>query len=237
MLTILYSFIVLVLLEVILGLDNLIFLALLVDKLPKNQQAKARRLGLLLAWTMRLLLLCSAVWIVHLVKPLWQIGVWSFSGRDIFLLIGGLFLITKATQEIHYEVEDNEVALLPTIKPHSSMRFIIMQIAFMDIIFSFDSVLTVVGLTTNIWVMFAAMTMAIIVMIYASKPVGILIEKHPTIKMLALSFLILIGILLLADAFAFHIPRGYLYFAMSFSLGVEILNILKRSHKRRYKKI
>lgn len=231
-LALLSSFIALVLLEIILGLDNLIFLSLLVDKLPKQKRSRARRIGLTLAWITRLLLLSSAVLIVHLTHPLWVIGSWSFSLRDLFLFIGGLFLIGKATQEIHDEVEATE-ASHPSEKREAKLRTIVIQIALMDIIFSFDSVLTAVGLTSNVWVMFIAMTFAIVVMLYASAPIGGLIEKHPTIKMLALSFLILIGTLLLADAFSFHVPRGYLYFAMGFALGVESLNILKQSRRQR----
>ncbi len=228
------SLLALVILEVILGIDNLVFLSILTEKLPVEQRRAGRRWGLTFAWVTRLMLLLGAVWLVKLNHPLIQWDDFHFSIRDLFLLAGGLFLITKATQEIHLEVSDEEdtVAIDPK-KKAVSMKMVVTQVALMDIIFSLDSVLTAVGLTHRYWVMAVAITIAILVMIFASEPVSYFIEKHPTVKMLALSFLILIGMVLIADGFSFHVPRGYIYFAMGFSLGVEALNLLRGSKRRK----
>lgn len=232
---IIVSIIALVILEVVLGIDNLVILSILTEKLPYEKRKKARRWGLTFAWVTRLLLLGSAVYMVKLVKPLVIIGTFSFSARDIFLCLGGAFLIWKATDEIHQDVVDEPLVEPVSKKIYSAATFrgVIIQIALLDVIFSLDSVLTAVGLTTRFWVMALAITFAIIIMIYASEPVSDFISKNPTIKMLALSYLILIGTVLVADGFSFHIPRGYLYFAMGFSLGVESLNLIKRSRKMR----
>ncbi len=228
------SLITLTILEIVLGIDNIIFLAIISQKLPVHQQRKARQMGLTLAWVTRLLLLASAVWITQLTFPLFHIFDKGFSARDLFLLVGGLFLIAKATQEIHAEVEpeaDEKTAKPPTKKHY--FGFVIAQIAILDIIFSLDSVLTAIGLTQHFWLMAVAITIAIITMIFASEPLSRFVARHPTIKMLALSFLILIGMVLIADSFEFHIPRGYVYFALSFSIFIELLNMLRR--KRRVK--
>ena len=233
-LDILISLLVLVVLEIVLGIDNLVFLAILTEKLPKEQRKKARRLGLTFAWVTRLMLLASAVWLAKLSKPLFSVAQFSFSARDIFLLVGGMFLITKATQEINYAMvgmHDEKVSSKPKIP--ISMQAVVLQIALMDIIFSLDSVLTAVGLTDRFFVMATAISIAILVMIFASEPVSRFINKHPTLKMLALSFLILIGTLLVADSFSFHIPRGYVYFAMGFSLSVEILNLIVQARSKK----
>lgn len=231
------SLIALVILEIVLGIDNLVILSILTEKLPKEKRKRARRLGLTFAWMTRLLLLGSAVYMVRLVKPLVTIGSLTFSIRDIFLLLGGAFLIWKATDEIHQDIMDEPLATPIVEKTHSAVTFkkVVMQVALLDIIFSLDSVLTAVGLTSEFWVMATAITCAILIMIYASEPVSEFISKHPTVKMLALSYLILIGTVLIADGFSFHVPRGYLYFAMGFSLGVESLNLFKRSRKKRKK--
>lgn len=231
---ILISLIVLVILEIILGIDNLIFLSILTQKLPTHYRRKARRLGLMVAWISRLVLLFFAIWIVHLQKPIFHFLDWSVSPRDLFLLLGGVFLIAKATEEIHGEVA-NEKFAPKTLAGGNSVQFfrVVLQIGMLDIIFSFDSILTAVGLTEHFWVMASAITIAIAVMIYAAEFVTEIIRKYPTIKMLALSFLILIGMVLIADGFSFHIPRGYVYFAMGFSLSVETLNLYKRSKQRR----
>lgn len=229
---ILLSFITLTVLEIVLGIDNLVFLAIITQKLPQHQQKRARQIGLTLAWVMRLLLLASAVWISQLTQPLFLLFEMGFSGRDIFLLIGGLFLIGKATQEIHNELEssDHPDQQLPTACQQFS--WIIAQIVMLDIIFSLDSVLTAIGLTQRFWLMALAITIAIVVMIFASEPLSKFVEDHPSIKMLALSFLILIGMVLIADASEVHIPRGYIYFAMGFSLMVEFLNLIRgKRHK------
>lgn len=229
------SLLALIILEIILGVDNLVFLSILTEKLPESQRKKARRWGLTFAWMTRLLLLASAVWIVKLTTPFISIGDFSYSVRDVFLLLGGGFLIAKATQEIHYEVAEGEAELREIQPAVVTFKGVIIQVALMDIIFSLDSVLTAIGLTTRFWVMAVAISCAIIVMIYASEPVSQFIEKHPTVKMLALSFLILIGMVLVADSFAFHVPRGYVYFAMGFSLGVEALNLVKRARRQKNK--
>ncbi len=231
------SLLALIILEIVLGIDNLVFLAILTERLPQESRKRARRWGLTFAWMTRLLLLASAVWLVRLTAPLIVLGDLSLSARDLFLLFGGTFLIAKATQEIHREVEPDtmEQKVRHFSVPVASFYGVILQIGIMDIIFSLDSVLTAVGLTPYFWVMATAITIAIMIMIWASEPVSAFIEKHATIKMLALSFLILIGMLLVADGFSFHMPRGYIYFAMGFSLGVEGLNGLRR--KRQNKKI
>lgn len=234
---VLLSLVALIILEIVLGIDNLVFLSILTEKLPREQRRSARRWGLMFAWVTRLLLLASAVWLTKLTQPLLSWGEFTFSIRDLFLFLGGGFLIAKATQEIHFEVSEGEEAALLKEQAKASFYRVIIQVALMDIIFSLDSVLTAIGLTTYFWVMATAITITILVMIYASEPVSRFIDQHPTIKMLALSFLILVGMVLIADSFSFHIPRAYVYFAMGFSLGVEALNHMKRSrqHKRKRK--
>ncbi len=227
------SLLALIILEIILGIDNLVFLSILTEKLPREKRKKARRWGLTFAWMTRLMLLGSAVWFVKLTHPLFTIGNTTFSLRDIFLFAGGAFLIAKATQEIHGEVGDEESARSEFGVPMATFKGVVTQVALMDIIFSLDSVLTAVGLTSRFWVMALAITLAIVVMIYASESVSRFIEKYPSIKMLALSFLILIGTVLVADSFAFHVPRGYIYFAMGFSLSVESLNLIRQSRRNR----
>jgi len=233
---ILSSLLALIILEIILGVDNLVFLSILSEKLPKEKRKKARRWGLTFAWVTRLMLLASAVWLAKLTKPFITLGSFHYSVRDVFLFVGGAFLIAKATQEIHYEVAEGEAELRKSNSSTATFRSVVIQVGLMDIIFSLDSVLTAIGLTTRLWVMSLAITIAILVMIYASEPVSDFIEKFPTVKMLALSFLILIGMVLIADSFSFHVPRGYIYFAMGFSLGVESLNLLRYAHRKQKKK-
>ncbi|WP_131783026.1 TerC family protein [Legionella gresilensis] len=232
---ILLSLSALIILEIVLGIDNLVFLSILTEKLPVEQRRSARRWGLTFAWMTRLALLASAVWLVKLTTPLIELGNFSLSVRDIFLFVGGGFLIVKATQEIRQEVGEDASEIKEMKNRLVTFRSVVIQVGIMDIIFSLDSVLTAIGLTTRLWVMAIAITCAILVMIYASEPVSRFIDKHPTIKMLALSFLILIGMVLIADSFKFHIPRAYIYFAMGFSLSVEGLNLLKHSRKNRQK--
>lgn len=231
-----FSILALIILEIVLGIDNLVFLSILTEKLPREQRKRARRWGLTFAWVTRLILLASAVGLTKLTKPLFSIMSFNFSAHDIFLFAGGAFLIAKATQEIHDEVGESETDMKNTALPKITFQRVVIQVALMDVIFSLDSVLTAIGLTQHFTIMAIAITGAILVMIYASEPVGLFIETHPTIKMLALSFLILIGTLLIADSFSYHIPRGYLYFAMSFSLSVELLNILSRARRRKKQK-
>lgn len=222
----------LTLLEVILGIDNLVFLAIVTQKLPKHQQKKARKIGLTFAWMTRLLLLASAVWLTKLTTPLISVFSMDFSGRDLFLLGGGLFLLAKATQEIHIEIDPRrEKPTKGSTSKVSKFSMAIAQIAILDIIFSLDSVLTAIGLTQRFWLMAVAITIAIIAMLFASEPLSRFIERHPTLKMLALSFLILIGMVLIADGLSFHIPRGYIYFAMGFSIGIECLNMIRRKDR------
>ncbi len=230
-LDIIVSLLVLTILEVILGIDNLVFLALISQNLPKSLQPKARRWGLTFAWVTRLILLASAVWLTKLTRTLFSIFNTAFSIRDLFLIGGGLFLLAKATQEIHHELEvkPKRKTAISRLKQFS---FVVAQIALLDIIFSLDSVLTAIGLTKRYWLMVVAITIAIITMIFASEPLSRFIEKYPTLKMLALSFLMLIGMVLIADGFEYHIPRGYLYFAMAFSIGVEFLNLLRQKRRR-----
>jgi predicted tellurium resistance membrane protein TerC len=224
------SFVTLTILEIVLGIDNLVFLAIISQKLPKEQQKSARRLGLTFAWVTRLMLLASAVWLVKLTTPLFTLWDYSFSGRDLFLFAGGLFLLTKATQEIHNELDPLSTEEKAISSKVQTFSFVVAQIAVLDIIFSLDSVLTAIGLTQRFWLMAVAITIAIIMMLFASEPLSRFVERHPSIRMLALSFLILIGMVLIADSFQTHIPRGYIYFAMGFSLFVETMNLYR--HKR-----
>ncbi|OGT30086.1 MAG: hypothetical protein A3E87_09865 [Gammaproteobacteria bacterium RIFCSPHIGHO2_12_FULL_35_23] len=227
MIDIVVSLITLTILEVVLGIDNLVFIAIISQRLPKPIQSRARKVGLTLAWVTRLILLASAVWITKLIFPLFSIFNMTFSIRDLFLILGGLFLLAKSTEEIHIEIEP-KTEIKKTSKGPSGFMMIVTQIAILDVIFSLDSVLTAIGLTQRYWLMAVAITIAIVTMVFASEPLSRFIARHPTVKMLALSFLILIGMVLIADGFEFHVPRGYIYFAMGFSLFVEFLNILRR---------
>lgn len=228
------SIIALIILETVLGIDNLVILSILTEKLPVNKRKKARQWGLTFAWVSRLFLLSFAVYLNRLTTPIIQIYDLSISFRDIFLFLGGCFLIWKATDEIHHEVTEEPLVEPITTKVRSTHTFnlIVFQIAIMDVIFSLDSVLTAVGLTPHFWVMAFSISCAILIMLFASEMTSQFILKHPTIKMLALSFLILIGMMLIADSFSFHVPRGYVYFAMGFSLGVETLNLIRKSRKK-----
>ena len=228
---VLISLLTLTFLEVILGIDNLVFISIAVNRLAINKQKFARRLGLLLALATRLLLLASVLWMIKLTRPLFTVMGVAFSVRDLFLIGGGLFLLYKSTFEIHTEVE-GKVGVLKGY--FSSIFMVVIQIAVLDIIFSLDSVFTAVGMTQNYWIMATAITITIIAMLFASEPLSAFVTKRPTVKMLALSFLLLIGTVLIADGFHFHVPRQYIYFALTFSLLVEMLNTL-RARKRRKK--
>ncbi|MBK7643406.1 MAG: TerC family protein [Planctomycetes bacterium] len=215
------------LLEIVLGIDNIVFLSILSAKLPPEQRAKGRRVGLALAMLMRIGLLLSLSWVMRLVEPLFSPFGHSLSGRDLILLGGGLFLIGKATFEIHERLEGPEHG--PIAKGgHASFRSIIVQIMLLDIIFSLDSVITAVGMAQHLWVMITAVVLAVGAMMLFAGAVGEFVERHPTIKVLALSFLILIGVMLVAEGLGQHIEKGYVYFAMAFSLGVELLNLRMR---------
>ncbi len=239
----------LIALEVILGIDNLIFIAILSNKLPEHQQSKARRIGLALALIMRIGLLMLIGWIVTLQTPLFDLGIagepgpygeptfeTAFSGRDLILLAGGLFLLWKATKEIHHsmEPEDNSGDLLdktPDMAKAATATFgaVIAQIVAIDIVFSVDSILTAVGMTDHVPIMIAAVVITVGVMMIAADPLARFIEQNPTLVMLALAFLVMIGLVLIADGFGFHVPKGYIYVAMGFSVGVEILNMVQRN--------
>lgn len=225
------NLLVLTLVEIVFGVDNLIFIALMSHKLPVAQQKIARRSGLLLALLMRIALLSMAYWLIHLTTPLFSIRWlhWSmdFSGRDLFLIIGGLFLLYKATNELHSEFKTAaEKEAAPAVR--KKMGSVIIQIMILDIVFSLDSVITAVGMTSQFWIMVTAIVIAVIAMIFLSEPLAHFIEKHPTIRILAFSFLLMVGMVLVADGVGLHIPRGYVYFAIGFSMLVEILNLLLR---------
>lgn len=216
----------LALLEIVLGVDNVIFLSIVTSRLPAEQQPSARRIGLLLALAGRILLLFALSWIIGLTAPFFEIFTQEISWRDIILAVGGLFLIYKATSEIHRMLEGNEGG---HGNPGAALfASVLVQIFLLDLIFSLDSVLTPVGMADDIEIMIAAIVIAIGVMLLAAEPMSAFVHKHPTVKMLALSFLLLIGVALIADALEFHIPRGFLYFGIAFATGVEILNLLAR---------
>ena len=224
------SLLTLTVLEIVLGIDNIIFLSLTANRLPEAKRPLARRIGLGLALVLRILLLSSIVWITHMSKPLFTVFGEGFSWKDIVFLGGGMFLLTKSTREIHgmVEGEDHEHR-----SRGATMLSVILQIAMFDIVFSIDSVVTAVGVAEHLPVMIAAVVIAMLVMMLASGTVADFVDSHPTVKMLALSFLLLIGTSLIADAMHFHIPRGYLYFAVAFSGLVEFLNQRVAARKRR----
>ena len=213
-------------LEIVLGIDNVIFISILVGKLPKPQQPKAQRIGLALAMVMRIGLLVSLAWMVKLTAPLFTVLREEISGRDLILLIGGVFLIFKATREIHERLEGEEGHASARVA--ASFASVIVQIMLLDIVFSLDSVITAVGMANHIPVMIIAVVAAVGVMMFAARPIGEFVAEHPTIKVLALSFLLLIGVSLIAEGLDRHIPKGYIYFAMAFSVFVEMLNLRMR---------
>ncbi len=212
-------------LEMVLGIDNVIFISILAGKLPPEQRDRARRLGLLAAMGMRILLLLSIAWLVRLTAPLFTMPVIDhpFSGRDLVLLAGGLFLMAKSVNEIHDRLEGEEGHA--SAKVAATFGGVILQIMVIDIVFSLDSVITAVGMTSHVWVMVTAVVISVLFMLWFSKPVSEFVERHPTVKMLALSFLLLIGVMLVADGLGRHVPKGYIYFAMGFSVMVEMLNL------------
>lgn len=220
------AFLTLVALELVLGVDNVIFISILAGKLPLNEQQRARTTGIALAVVTRLLLLISLRWIIGLEETLFSVGEFGVSGRDLILLGGGLFLIAKSTHEIHQKLEGVEGESSARVR--ASFWSVIFQIMLLDIVFSLDSVITAVGMVDELWIMIAAVIIAAVVMIFTSTPLGNFVERHPTIKMLALSFLLMIGFTLIVEGFHQHIPKGYIYFAMGFSVLVEILNLRLR---------
>ncbi len=220
------AFATLLLLEVVLGIDNIVFISILAGKLPAAEQARARTTGLALAMVMRVLLLLSIAWMARLTAPLFAVVDYEISGRDLILIAGGLFLLAKSTFEIHDKLEGEEGG--QSARVAASFSAVIVQILLLDIVFSLDSVITAVGMTDKIPIMVAAVVVAVILMMFFAGPISRFVEQHPTVKMLALSFLLLIGVTLVAEGLEFHIPRGYVYFAMAFSLGVELLNLRLR---------
>ena len=218
------SLVTLTVMEIVLGIDNLIFIAILAGRLPPVQQAPARQIGLSLALGTRLALLATIAWIVQLTYPIFSIAGHAFSWRDLIMIGGGLFLVYKGTVEIHHRTEQEAE---PSAKPtHAGFVSTVAQIIVIDIVFSLDSVITAVGMADDLPVMMAAVIIAVIVMLIAAGPLSNFIARHPTIKMLALAFLLLIGMTLMADGFGFHVPKGYIYAAMAFSAAVETLNLL-----------
>ncbi|HVN37247.1 MAG TPA: TerC family protein [Myxococcota bacterium] len=213
-------------LEIVLGIDNIVFISILVGKLPPDRRARARRIGLLLAMGMRIALLLVITWVMGLTQPLVTLFEHAFSGRDAILLVGGLFLVAKATWEIHDKLEgagEGHEGAAPARR--AGYGAILVQIMLLDIVFSLDSVITAVGMARHLGVMIAAVVIAVLVMLVFAGAIGAFIERHPTVKMLALSFLLLIGVVLIADGFGQHVSKGYIYFAMAFSLFVELLNL------------
>ena len=225
------SLLTLTALEIVLGIDNLIFIAILADRLPEGQRGRARRLGLSLALFVRLALLASISWIFGLTAPLFELFGQAFSWRDLILIGGGLFLLFKGTREIHERIEgeDEDEA---RAGGRASFAGVIAQILVLDIVFSLDSVITAVGMANHLWVMATAVIIAVLIMLLAAGPVSSFVNRHPTVKMLALSFLLLIGMTLLADGVGFHLPKGYIYAAIAFSLLVETLNQLAARRRR-----
>jgi predicted tellurium resistance membrane protein TerC len=213
-------------LEIVLGIDNIIFISILVGRLPESKRNFARRTGIMLAMVTRLVLLFSIAWVVTLTEPLFSIFSKSISGKDIIMLGGGLFLIAKSTHEIHMSLEGAEEKKLT--QAAMSLGTVLFQIAVLDLIFSLDSVITAVGLAKHISIMAIAIVVSVLIMLFAAEAIGNFVDKHPTIKMLALSFLIMVGFTLIAEGFGVHVPKGYIYFAMIFSVAVEMLNLRVR---------
>lgn len=223
-------------LEIVLGIDNIIFISIMAGRLPKEQQARARQVGLGLALFMRLALLASIAWIVTLTEPLFSLGAYAVSMRDLILLLGGLFLLYKGTNEIHHTMEGQDEAV-GTGRKTLTFGAVIIQILILDIVFSLDSVITAVGMANELPVMMLAVIIAVGVMLFAAGPTSRFVQEHPTVKMLALSFLILVGVALVADGLHFHIPKGYLYFAIAFSVAVEALNLAAARRRRRQNQV
>jgi predicted tellurium resistance membrane protein TerC len=213
----------LTMLEIVLGIDNVIFISILAGKLPPDQQKKARNIGLAGALVTRILLLLSLAWIIKLTAPLFTVMGVGISGRDLILIAGGLFLMAKATHEIHDKLEGEEGGTSKKVAP--TLTAVIVQIMLLDIVFSLDSVITAVGMAKHLGVMITAVIIAVIIMLVSAGSISAFVDRHPTVKMLALSFLLLIGMTLIAEGLDFHIPKGYIYFAMGFSVFVELLNV------------
>ena len=228
------ALVTLIVMEVVLGIDNLVFISILTNKLPEEQRRPARNIGIALALVLRLALLGTAAWIVHLTDPVFEVFGHAFSWKDMILIAGGLFLVWKATKEIHHNVdpeEKNEDFIASTAT--NTLASAIGQILLLDLVFSIDSIITAVGMTPHLPIMVVAVVFAVTVMLFAAGPLSAFIEKNPTIVMLALGFLLMIGMTLIADGFGYHVPKGYIYAAMGFSALVEMLNMLARNAKQR----
>ena len=225
------AFATLTALELVLGIDNIIFISILVDKLPKHQRERARKIGLFMAMFMRIGLLMVLAWIVGLVAPLFTVFNQAISGRDLILILGGLFLIWKSTGEIHQSLEGAEEHASGVVK--ATFAAVILQIMIVDLVFSLDSIITAVGMVDDLRVMIAAVIVSVALMMLFASPIGRFVSDHPTIKMLALSFLVVVGVVLVAEGFGHHVPKGYVYFGMAFSLGVEMLNIHMRKRAKK----
>ena len=222
------AFATLTLLEIVLGIDNIVFISILAGKLPADQQKRARTVGLALAMITRVLLLLALSWMVKLTTPLFEVMDHGLSGRDLILIGGGLFLVAKSTREIHHKLEGEDRT---EVGGHPSFRSVIIQILLLDIVFSLDSVITAVGMVDEVGVMIAAVIVAVGVMLVSAGTIGRFVDRHPTVKMLALSFLLLIGVTLIAEGFGQHVSKGYIYFAMGFSVFVEMLNLKLQKKK------
>ncbi|HYD31339.1 MAG TPA: TerC family protein [Azospirillaceae bacterium] len=227
------SLLTLTALEIVLGIDNIIFISIMASKLPLERQAAARKVGLALALITRLILLASIAWVVGLTQPFFEIQGFALSWRDIILIVGGLFLMAKGTTEIHHTIEGKADEGPAGGKPAATFNAVVVQIMILDIVFSLDSVITAVGMAQELSIMVAAVIIAMMVMLFASGPVSAFVNRHQTVKMLALSFLLLVGVALVADGLHFHIPKGYLYFAIAFSVVVEALNLAASARRRR----
>jgi len=220
------ALVTLTVLEIVLGVDNIVFISILASKLPRQQQASARRAGLVAAMLTRIALLLSLAWLIRVTRPLFSLFGHAFSGRDLLFLAGGLFLLAKATTEIHDRLEGKEGHASARVPP--SFVAVIVQIMLLDVVFSLDSVITAVGMANQLAVMITAVVLAVAVMLWSAGPISEFVQRHPTVKMLALSFLLLIGLALVAEGFGQHISKGYIYFAMGFSVFVEMLNLRAR---------
>lgn len=227
------SLLTLSLLEIVLGIDNIIFISIVANKLPKHQQGKARNLGLVLALLVRILMLIGIKWLISFNAPLFSLLEHSFTGRDLILLAGGIFLLAKTTTEIHHKVSHPDPEDSKTAKKQYSLKSAIVQIILLDVVFSFDSILTAIGMVEQIWIMVSAILISMVVMLIFAKKIADFISKNPAIQMLALSFLILIGVMLIAEGFGKHVEKAYIYSAVGFSLLVELLN-MRRSKVRKH---
>jgi predicted tellurium resistance membrane protein TerC len=222
-------------LEIVLGIDNVIFISVMVARLPAEQAKRARQIGLALAFVFRIILLFTLTWMMQLTAPVVTIFGTGISGRDIILIGGGLFLIAKATHEIHAEIEARDDEPAEGRAPHKAFLWVVAQLALVDLVFSLDSIITAIGMAQQIEIMIAAVVIAMIVMYVASGPVSHFVADHPTTKMLALAFLVLIGVALVADGFDFHIPRGYIYASMAFAAAVEVINVIAGRNRAKRK--